>query len=178
MADSDNGRTQARAWATIFMAGGTAGAIDFLYASTMFVIAGQPATRAWMGVAAALFGKNMVIEVGLPMAAVGAALHFLITISAAAIFYVAATRQPILLKHRLVAAVVFGLLFFLAMNYVIVPLSLIGRPIYVGESRIARELLTHIIVIGFPISLITAWRLNGSRQSEHGLGSLNQPRRA
>lgn len=161
-------RIQGRAWATIFMAGGTAGAIDFLYASTMMVMAGQPATRAWMGIAAALFGKSMVIEVGLPMAAVGAALHFLITISAAAIFYVAATRQPILLKHRLVSAVVFGLLFFLAMNYVIVPLSLIGRPIYVGASRIVRELLTHIIVIGFPISLITAWRLNGKRRANTG----------
>jgi uncharacterized membrane protein YagU involved in acid resistance len=159
---------QGRAWATIVMAGGTAGAIDFLYASTMMMMAGQPATRAWMGVAGALFGKNMVIEIGLPMAAVGAALHFLITISAAAIFYVAAKRQPILLKHRLVSAVVFGLLFFLAMNYVIVPLSLIGRPIYVGASRIARELLTHIIVIGLPISLITAWRLNRKRTVHTG----------
>jgi len=159
---------RARAWAAIFMAGGTAGAIDFLYASTMMMMAGQPATRAWMGVAGALFGKNMVIEIGLPMAAVGAALHFLITISAAAIFYVAAKWQPILLKHRLVSAVVFGLLFFLAMNYVIVPLSLIGRPIYVGASRIARELLTHIIVIGLPISLITAWRLNRKRTVHTG----------
>lgn len=169
MIDSDiRERTKGRSWATIFMAGGTAGAIDFLYASTMMMMAGQPASRAWMGVAAALFGKNMVIEIGVPMAAVGAALHFLITISAAAIFYVAATRQPLLLKHRLASAIVFGLLFFLAMNYVIVPLSLIGRPIYVGASRIARELLTHIIVIGLPISLITAWRLNGGAPAESG----------
>jgi hypothetical protein len=160
--------TPAKAWATIFMAGGAAGAIDFLYASTMTEMAGQPATRAWMGVAAALFGKNMTIEIGTPMAAVGAALHFLITISAAAIFYVAAMRQPLLLKHRLTSAVVFGILFFLAMNYVIVPLSLIGRPIFLGASRIARELLTHIIVIGLPISLITAWRLGEKRKAHAG----------
>lgn len=157
-------RAPARAWTTIFMAGGTAGAIDFLYASTMMVMAGQSATRAWMGVAAALFGKSMVIEIGLPMAAVGAALHFLITISAAAVFYVTAVRQPLILKHRLASAVVFGILFFLAMNYVIVPLSLIGRPIYVGAGRIARELLTHVIVIGLPISLLTAWRLSEKRR--------------
>jgi hypothetical protein len=37
----------------------------------------------------------------------------------------------------------------------------IGRPIYVGPARLVRELITHIIVIGLPISLITAWRLNG-----------------
>jgi len=150
-----------RALGTIFMAGGTAGAIDFIYASTMMTLAGQPATRAWMGVAAALFGKEAVIQVGMPMAAVGAALHFFITISAAAVFYLAAVRQPLLLKHRLVSAVVFGTLFLLAMNYVICPLSLIGRPLYVGPARLVRELITHIIVIGFPISLITAWRLNG-----------------
>ena len=162
--------TQSRALATIFMAGGTAGAIDFLYASIMTMMAGQPATRAWMGVAAALFGKNMVIEVGMPMAAVGAALHFFITISAAAIFYVAAVRQPLLLKHRLASAVAFGILFFLAMNYVIVPLSVIGRPIFVGPGRIAREVLTHIIVIGLPISLITASRLNGTRRAAAVVG--------
>ena len=153
------------AWATIFMAGGTAGAIDFIYASTMTMLAGQPAARAWMGVAAALFGKEAVIQVGMPMAAVGAALHFLITISAAAVFYLAAVRQPLLLKHRLVSAVVFGVLFFLVMNYVICPLSLIGRPIFVGASRIVRELITHVIVIGVPISLITAWRLGGKQVS-------------
>ncbi len=170
MADRENkGRAPTGAWATIIIAGGTAGAIDFLYASTMTVMAGQPATRAWMGVAAALFGKSMVIEIGTPMAAVGAALHFLITISAAAIFYVAAVRQPLLLKHRLVSGVAFGILFFLAMNYVIVPLSLIGRPIFVGANRIARELLTHVIVIGLPISLITAWRLSEKRGPHTGL---------
>jgi hypothetical protein len=156
--------TPSRALATIFMAGGTAGAIDFIYASTMMMMAGQPATRAWMGVAAALLGKEAVIQVGMPMAAVGAALHFLITISAAAVFYLAAVRQPLLLKHRLLSAVVFGTLFLLAMNYVIVPLSVIGRPIYVGTSRIVRELITHIIVIGVPISLITAWRLSGKHR--------------
>jgi len=161
---------QSRALATIFMAGGTAGAIDFIYASTMMMMAGQPATRAWMGVAAALFGKDMVIEIGMPMAAVGAALHFLITISAAAIFYLVAVRQPLLLRHRLASAVVFGILFFLAMTYVIVPLSVIGRPIYVGASRIAREVLTHIIVIGVPISLITAWRLSGTRRAAAVVG--------
>jgi uncharacterized membrane protein YagU involved in acid resistance len=152
------------------MAGGTAGAIDFVYASIMTMMAGQPAARAWMGVAAALFGKEPVIRVGMPMAAVGAALHFLITISAAAIYYLAAVRQPLLAKHRLVSAIVFGILFFLAMNYVIVPLSLIGRPIFVGPARIVRELFTHVIVIGVPISLITAWRLGGKDRSDFVAG--------
>jgi len=162
MTDSNvKDRSQSRALATILMAGGTAGAIDFIYASSMMMMAGQPATRAWMGVAAALFGKEAVIQIGMPMAAVGAGLHFLITISAAAVFYLAALRQPLLLKHRLVSAVVFGTLFLLAMNYVICPLSLIGRPIYVGPARLVRELITHIIMIGLPISLITAWRLSG-----------------
>jgi len=156
-------RTRDRAWATIFMAGGTAGAIDFIYASTMTMMAGRPAARAWLGVAAALFGKDRVVQVGAPMVAIGVALHFLITISAAGIYYLAALRQPLLLKHRLVSAVVFGILFFLAMNYVIVPLSVIGRPIYVGTGTISRELFTHVLMIGFPISLITAWRLNGRR---------------
>lgn len=106
------------------------------------------------------------MHVGTPMAAVGVALHFLITISAAAVFYLAAVRQPLLLKHRLMSAVVFGTLFLLTMNYVICPLSLIGRPIYVGPARLVRELITHIIAIGLPISLITAWGLRGKDRSD------------
>ena len=169
MAD-DGMKDPKRALATIFMAGGTAGAIDFVYASTMTMMAGRPAARAWLGVAAALFGKDTVVRVGTPMAAAGLGLHFLITISAAAIYYLFARRQPLLLKHRLVSAVVFGVLFFLAMNYVIVPLSVIGRPIYVGPYIIGRELITHILMIGFPISLITAWRLNGKGRPGTALG--------
>ncbi len=146
-------------FATILAAGGTAGLIDFLYATATTLIGGAPATRPWMGVAAALFGLDPVVRIGAPMALVGALLHFLITIGAAAVFYAAAVRQRLLVRHALATGIAFGLLFFLAMNYVIVPLSVIGHPIYNGARTIAYAIVAHVIMIGLPISLITAWRV-------------------
>jgi uncharacterized membrane protein len=157
------GRMQA--WATILMAGGAAGAIDFIFASVMTISSGNPLWRTWGGVAAALFGKETTLQIGTPMAFVGAALHFLITIVAAAIYYLVATRQPFLTRHRVVSAIVFGFLFFLAMNYVITPLSAMHHPIYRGTKAIVFAIITHVIIIGFPTSLITAWRLDGTRRT-------------
>jgi hypothetical protein len=45
------------------------------------------------------------------------------------------------------------------MNYVILPLSVIGHPLYVGGETIAIALPSHIIMIGLPISMIIGWRL-------------------
>ncbi len=145
--------------ATICLAGGTAGAIDLFYATARTVSGGGLATRPWMGVAAALFGRAIVARIGTPMALVGVALHFLITIGAAAIFYAVAARQRLLVRYALVAGLGFGVLFFLAMNYVILPLSVIGQPIYNGAETIAYAIVGHVFMIGLPIALITAWRL-------------------
>ena len=71
------------------------------------------------------------------MAIIGLGLHFLITIGAAAIYYLVAKRQGWLVRHPFLSGLVFGTLFFLALNYVILPLSVIGHPLYVrrGDDR-------------------------------------------
>jgi hypothetical protein len=145
--------------ATICLAGGTAGAIDLSYATAKTVSGGGLATRPWLGVAGALFGRDVIDQVGTPMALVGVTLHFLITIGAAAIFYAVAVRQRLLVRYAWIAGLAFGVLFFLAMNYVILPLSVIGQPIYNGAETIAYAIAGHVIMIGLPIALITAWRL-------------------
>lgn len=148
-----------RAVATIFLAGGTAGAIDLFYATAKTVAAGGSALRPWQGVAAALFGLKAVINGGPPMAIIGVGLHLTITIGAAAVYYAAARRLDWLVRHALASGVVCGILFFLTMNYVILPLTVIGKPLYVGTETIAYALVGHTIMIGLPISLIVAWRL-------------------
>jgi hypothetical protein len=146
---------------TILLAGAVAGGIDLASNTIRALSAGTPVLRPWMGVAAALLGKEAIIRGGQGMAFVGLALHFLITIGAATCYCVAATRVAWLTKHSLASGIVFGTLFFIVMNYVILPLSVMGRPLYVGEKTIAYALVMHILMIGLPISLITAWRVLG-----------------
>jgi hypothetical protein len=153
------GRQAKSAAGTIAMAGGAAGAIDLVYATAKTVAAGGSALRPWQGVAGGLLGKSAVIEGGIGTAVMGVGLHFLITIVAAEIYYAVARQETRLVRHALLAGLAFGILFFLAMNYVILPLSVIGHPLYVGAETIAWAVLGHIVMIGLPIALITGWRL-------------------
>lgn len=147
---------------TIALAGIAAGSFDLAFNIYKSIAAKAPLLRPWKGVAAALLGKAAIIRGGDGMAFVGVALHFVITIGAAAVYYFVAARQGWLVRHSWLSGVVFGLLFFLAMNYVIVPLSVIGCPIYVGWETIALALVGHIVLIGLPISLIVGWRLRNA----------------
>lgn len=157
--EGEAGRQTAFAISTIAIAGGVAGAIDLALNTFNAVKGGTSVLRPWKGVAAALLGKDAVIQGGDPMAIIGLGLHFLITIGAAAIYYVVAKRQGWLVRHSLLSGLVFGTMFFLILNYVILPLTLIGHPLYVGARTIAISLPSHIIMIGLPISMIIGWRL-------------------
>ena len=147
---------------TVAIAGVVAGAIDLAYNTVNAVNTGASVLRPWKGVAAALLGKDAVIHGGDAMAIVGVGLHFLITIGAATIYYLVAKRWGWLVRHAFLSGLVFGTLFFLALNYVILPLTVIGHPLYVGGRTIAIALPSHILMIGLPISLITGWRLKNT----------------
>ena len=147
---------------TVAIAGGVAGAIDLAFNTVKAVNAGTSVLRPWKGVAAALLGKDAVARGGDAMAILGVGLHFLIAIGAAAIYYLVAKRQGWLVKHAFLSGLVFGTIFFLVMNYVILPLSVIGHPLYVGVQTIAFALPGHIIMIGLPISMIVGWRLKNA----------------
>ena len=156
-------RHGAYAASTIAIAGVAAGAIDLGFNAVKSLNAGTSVLRPWKGVAAALLGKDAFIRGGDSMAILGVGLHFLITIGAAAIYYLVAKRQGWLVKHSFLSGLVFGAIFFLAMNYVILPLSVIGHPLYVGWETIAIALPSHIIMIGLPISMIVGWRMKSAQ---------------
>ena len=155
-------RQAGSASSTVAIAGVVAGAIDLAFNTVKAVNAGTSVLRPWKGVAAALLGKDAVIQGGDAMAIIGVGLHFLITIGAAAIYYLVAKRRGWLARHAFLSGLVFGTIFFLAMNYVILPLSFIGHPLYVGGQTIAFALPAHIIMIGLPISMIIGWRLKNT----------------
>ena len=135
---------------SILAGGFTAGFIDIVYPTTRAIMAGQSPMRPWLGVASGLLGAT-AREGGAGMVALGLFLHLLICVTAAFVFFFIVRKLPWFVKQWLVAGVLFGFGFLLVMNYVILPLSQIGKPLYVGAGFLW-AIVSHVLMIGLPIA--------------------------
>ena len=106
----------------ILAGGGIAGLLDITYAIGFSAYHGVAPMRILQSVASGLLGMP-AFDGGVPVAALGLALHFFIALSAAAIFYLASRKLPVLMQHAVPAGIVFGLGVYVMMNFVILPLS-------------------------------------------------------
>jgi hypothetical protein len=145
------------------LAGGlVAGALDIAYACLFWAIkAGVPAQRIFQSVAAGLLGKESFTG-GWPTAVLGLALHFLIAITMSLTYFLVARRVPVLGLRPVPFGAAYGLLLYMIMNYVVVPLSAAPHggaknPLWVGLS-----ILVHVILIGVPIALFTRRALDSA----------------
>ncbi len=137
------------------LAGGLlAGTFDIAYAIAYWALRAEvPPMRILQSVAAGALGRASY-EGGWPTAALGLALHFVIALSMAAAYFLAAQRIPALVERPWRWGVAYGLLLYAVMNYVVVPLSAAGQgsaePLWVGLS-----LAVHALLVGVPIALCT-----------------------
>jgi len=134
----------------IVLGGLTSGLIDLVYASATSAFKGASVLRPWQGVAFGLIGPA-ARDGGAGIALLGITLHFMITFGAAAILTLILWSLPWFVKRPLMTGVLFGFGFLLVMNYVILPLSAIGRPIYAGQGFLT-AILAHVIMMGLPIT--------------------------
>jgi hypothetical protein len=138
------------------VAGGLlAGALDITYACLFWAIkAGVPAQRIFQSVAAGLLGKGSFTG-GWPTAILGLALHFFIATTMSVTYFLVARRVPTLGVRPVPFGAAYGLLLYVIMNYVVVPLSNaphggVRDPLWVGLS-----IVVHMVLIGIPIALFT-----------------------
>jgi hypothetical protein len=132
----------------ILLGGFFAGLADFIYPTVKTVMAGGSWMQPWKGVASGLFGK-VAHEGGIGMVVIGIALHFFICFVAAALLYFIASRVKWLPRQWIGLGVLYGIAFLAVMNYVILPLSAIGRGIYPLEN-IHVTAFVHILLVGWP----------------------------
>jgi hypothetical protein len=86
-------------------------------------------------------------------AALGLAVHFALMAIMAAIFVAAAERMRTFRAHPVRWGVVYGLVTYVAMNLVVVPLR--WPETFPPTTRsIATQLFCHIVLVGIPIALI------------------------
>jgi hypothetical protein len=135
-------------WRLVLAGGLLAGLADFIYPTVKAVMAGNSWMQPWKGVASGLLGA-VARDGGLGMVLLGAALHFFICVSAAVVLYLVVRGLRWLPRNWLALAVIHGVAVLLAMNYLILPLSAIGRGIY-PLAQLHVHAFWHVVLVGLP----------------------------
>lgn len=165
----------------ILLGGFVAGALDITYAFIIYgpLSYGLTPEGVLQSVAAGWIGSEAARAGGLGTAALGLGTHFFIATVMAAAFVLAASRMPMLRKSAILWGVVYGLILYVAMNYVVAPLSAAGAaghfPASFGEAierlrtafsairprydanypwMIPGTILTHTVLVGIPIAIL------------------------
>ena len=143
-----------RSLAVISLAGLLSGVLDLTATSTLVRIQqGMPLKRLLQRIASAAFGPS-AFEGGTKTATAGLFFHFLISLTAAFVYYVSSRKLAILIEHPLLCGVLFGAAVHVVMNRIVLPLSAVAIPFSV--KAFLTQLVIHILFVGLPIALVVA----------------------
>jgi hypothetical protein len=123
-----------------------------------FLRTGAPPMRILQSVASGLLGRETARGGGWPTALLGLLLHFFIATTVVLVYNLASRRLTVLTRHPVICGLAYGLLVYLTMYYVVVPLSNAGRGIP-GMSPLpvlANNVLIHMLGVGLPSALFAA----------------------
>jgi uncharacterized membrane protein YagU involved in acid resistance len=109
--------------------------------------------RIFQSIASGLLGAGAYAG-GFSSAVLGALLHLLISVVAGLIYAVAASRFDILLKRPVLGGIAYGVIVYLVMSYIVVPLSAVAFKPATNPSLMAMSLAIHIMAFALPISLV------------------------
>jgi hypothetical protein len=89
---------------------------------------------------------------GVPAALLGLLVHFLVAFTAAAVFVLASERLPRLRREAVAWGLGYGVVVFLVMGFVVIPLSRIP-PSTPTLPLLLNGLIAHALLVGLPIAL-------------------------
>jgi hypothetical protein len=135
--------------------------------------------RILQSIASGLLGAGAYTG-GLPSAVLGALLHLLISISAGLAYAAAASRIGGLLRRPVLGGVAYGVIVYLVMSYVVVPLSAVAFQPTTNPGLMAMSLTIHIVAFALPISLMCKRLFGGLARNQtqlvDGVGELDYGR--
>lgn len=159
MYSNTNANLRPRAFETIVYGGIAIGVLDFIDASIFFPLYyGISFVDVWHGPASGVLGREASRAGGLNTALLGILLHFCVAFSIAAVYWLFSRSLPILIRHPVIAGLLFGVAAHFVMQYVVIPLSAIGRvPSWPPTGALLNSLIGHAFLVGLPVALIAAW---------------------
>jgi hypothetical protein len=110
--------------------------------------------RVFQSVAFGILGPD-TFKLGTRSFLLGLLVHFTVALGASIVFYTMSRALPFLIEQALVSGVLFGIGVHLIMQFIVIPMSLIGRRPF-NTKAFVTGLIIHMIVVGPSIALTTA----------------------
>lgn len=146
----------------ILWGGLVAGCLDLGAVFTYWATQGTTPIGILQAIAMSLMGPA-AFQGGYLAALLGLVLHFGVSFAFAGVYVVAAMRFPVLKSRPFIFGLIYGLIAYLVMSKVVVPLSRAdygtGTPLQISIS-----LFIHLVLFGLPIAL-AASRMRSDRQA-------------
>jgi uncharacterized membrane protein YagU involved in acid resistance len=138
-----------RPFPAIILGGFMVGVLDLAYA--IIVYSPHRPILVPQAIASGVLGLKSY-DGGMPAAALGIFLHFVIALGAATVYYLASRKLPFLVRRAVIGGLTFGALVYVFMHFVVLPLSAVppGHMRFVYQ---AFEFVEHWFCVGLPISL-------------------------
>jgi hypothetical protein len=138
----------------ILGAGSIAGVLDMTAAIILSGQQGVGARRVLQFIASGVTG-NAAFRGGDAAAALGLALHFVIALGAAAVYWLASRVLWFLTAHPVPSGLLYGIAIYFFMNLVVLPLSGVPQRPFVPSLAMIN---IHMLCVGLPIALVLAPR--------------------
>ncbi len=140
---------RSRPFPAIFWGGLIVGVLDLAYAIVMYTP--RHPILIPQTIASGVLGARAYND-GVSSAALGIFFHFLIAFTAAAVYFAASRKLPLLTRRAIVCGLLYGALVFLFMQFVVLPLSA-KPPSHMAVPERLAEFVEHWFFVGLPIAL-------------------------
>jgi hypothetical protein len=133
-----------------------AGTLDIADALIFNVLRGITPVMVLQYIASGLIGATS-FQGGLASTSLGLVLHYLIALGWTTLFYIASRQIVILTRHPILSGLIYGDVIYLAMNFVILPVSGVPHPKSTTTIvALVNGVLALMLCIGLPVSVLTS----------------------
>lgn len=153
----------------IFAGGLIAGTLDLSAALINYYLStGKDPTAVLRFIASGALGSYAFEGSKVAIAAAGTAFHYFIAFSFTILFYILCRRFPVILRKPLLAGSVYGILIWLIMQFIVLPLSLTPH-LPLDADRVIKGILFLVTCIGIPLAFLFRKYIHIAGKSEpHG----------
>ena len=137
----------------IAIATAVCGTLDILFAMILTLLFGREIGNMLRYVGSGPFPA--ATDMGVGGAILGLLVHYALMAIMVAAFVLITRERPRLVRSPILAGIAYGLLTYVVMNLVVVPLRF-AAPLPPKPLSIATQLFAHIVLVGIPTALIAA----------------------